>query len=381
MIVGVFSAIFQDGGVQRFSRQLMQGLDEWACTYAEEVRLLSLSDPAGEQQFEAGERSIPVLGFGGSKRKLTQELLALRPHAQLIYFGHPGLAMAGWIAQRAGLSSQPRYLVHMHGIEVWQRMGWLRRQAMQGAVCLSASSHFSIDEFKAAHPENNTPCSVLYPTLDPDSALTKLKFENCDERQQLRLGAREKLGLKPEEFVGFCLARLAKSEKGKGIDTAIGGFAKAVSQCEQPGRFIIAGGGDDIPRLQQVAADHEAADAVTFPGRISDDELLLYYQAADVFIMPSSKEGFGIVFLEAMAAGLPVIAGNTGGSPELVVEGETGFLSGQNDLDLIAGHLSDLLQSPERCFELGMAGRKRAESQFFFDAFQTTLNEIVDPFT
>ena len=121
------------------------------------------------------------------------------------------------------------------------------------------------------------------------------------------------------------MGRLSVHERYKGQDRVIGVLAD-LERSVGPLRYIIAGSGDDRPRLEQLAREHNVSHLVTFAGFVPDEEIQDHYRLADVFVMPSTGEGFGIVFLEAMACGCPVIAGNRDGSVDALAHGELGRL-------------------------------------------------------
>jgi glycosyltransferase involved in cell wall biosynthesis len=120
-------------------------------------------------------------------------------------------------------------------------------------------------------------------------------------------------------------------------------------------RYIVAGKGDDEVRVQSLARELSVEDAVTFAGFVADDELADHYRLADAFAMPSTGEGFGIVFLEALACGTPVLAGNRDGSVDAVDKGRLGRLVDPTDVRQIANGVVELLQrkGPELWFERG----------------------------
>lgn len=136
-------------------------------------------------------------------------------------------------------------------------------------------------------------------------------------------------------------------------------------------RYVIIGTGPDEARLRQLAQSKGVSDCVLFLGACSDDELLAWYARCTAFVLLAESrqggadvEGFGIVFLEANACGKPVIAGNSGGVSEAVLDGETGLLVDPSDASAVIGACMRLLADPELCRRLGEAGRRRVERDF-----------------
>src|SRR5439155_14667299 len=134
--------------------------------------------------------------------------------------------------------------------------------------------------------------------------------------------------------------------------------------------YVIAGGGSDSARIRKLADDIGVGPLVEIRQKLTDSALSDTYRESAVFVMPSLKEGFGLVFLEAMAQGKPVIAGNHGGTPELVVDGETGFLVNYGDSLEISYRLVQLLSDDQLRTRMGRLGRERAIREFSFDHFR-----------
>ena len=135
------------------------------------------------------------------------------------------------------------------------------------------------------------------------------------------------------------VARLDASEGYKGVDQVIRALARLPSATRP--HYVVAGDGDDLSRLRALAVALEVP--ATFLGRISDEELVDLYRAADLFIMASRNEGFGFVFIEAMACGVPVIGGGVDGSVEALDGGRLGLLIDPLDIDAIRRAISDTL--------------------------------------
>lgn len=128
-------------------------------------------------------------------------------------------------------------------------------------------------------------------------------------------------------------------------------------------RLRVVGGGPELVALRHAARGLGLDGAVTFLGEVPDDDAVRReYAGAAVFCLPSMQEGFGLVFLEAMAAGLPVVAGDAAAVPEVVPDGEAGLLVPPEDADALARALADLLADPARRARMGAAGRTRAEA-------------------
>ncbi|RSM58686.1 alpha-(1-2)-phosphatidylinositol mannosyltransferase [Actinoplanes sp. ATCC 53533] len=150
--------------------------------------------------------------------------------------------------------------------------------------------------------------------------------------------------------------------------------------------LLIVSGGPYRDKLQALARAEGVESDVVFTGSVRWEELPAHYAAGDVFAMPCRTrgagldvEGLGIVYLEASATGLPVLAGDSGGAPDAVREGETGFVVGGSDVPAIAGRLADLLADPDRARVMGAAGRAWVEKEWRWETKAARLAELLQP--
>jgi len=150
--------------------------------------------------------------------------------------------------------------------------------------------------------------------------------------------------------------------------------------------LLIVSGGPYRDKLQALARAEGVESDVVFTGSVRWEELPAHYAAGDVFAMPCRTrgagldvEGLGIVYLEASATGLPVLAGDSGGAPDAVREGETGFVVGGSDVPAIAGRLAELLADPERARVMGAAGRAWVEKEWRWETQAARLAELLRP--
>lgn len=153
---------------------------------------------------------------------------------------------------------------------------------------------------------------------------------------------RKRYALRESDKVILTVARLDTGERYKGYDKVMMALPAVIAECGSV-RFIVVGTGDDQPRIAALANTLGVADAVTFAGFVARTELADHYRLADAFVMPSTGEGFGIVFLEAMACGTPVIAGNKDGSVDALDKGRLGKLVDPDSIESIAGGIISIL--------------------------------------
>ena len=180
--------------------------------------------------------------------------------------------------------------------------------------------------------------------------------------------------------VVVCVSRLVPR---KGQDVLV----RALSEIRRrvpDAALLVVGGGGDMPRLQRLAVESEVGDHVRFTGSVPWGELPAHYAAGDVFAMPCRTrfggldvEGLGIVYLEAAAVGLPVVAGMSGGAPETVRHGETGLIVDGTDVPAVAEAVADLLRDRDRARAMGVAGRAWVEQEWRWDTLAARLRDLL----
>jgi phosphatidylinositol alpha-1,6-mannosyltransferase len=194
-------------------------------------------------------------------------------------------------------------------------------------------------------------------------------------RAQLR--ARYGLGERP---VVVCISRLVPR---KGQDMLIKALPDIRSRVDGAA-LVVVGGGPHAETLHRLAVDCGVDSHVVFTGGVPNAELPAHYAMADVFAMPCRTrgagldvEGLGIVFLEASATAVPVVAGDSGGAPETVREGETGRVVDGRSHDAIVGAISDLLADPSNARRMGQAGRQWISRDWNWDVHTARLGDLL----
>ncbi|MGP3988539.1 glycosyltransferase family 4 protein [Streptomyces sp. 3N207] len=190
---------------------------------------------------------------------------------------------------------------------------------------------------------------------------------------------RARLGL-TERPVVVCVSRLVRR---KGQDTLIEAMPR-VLEAVPDAVLLIVGGGPYRADLEKLAASRGLTDAVRFTGPVSWEELPAHFGAGDVFAMPCRTrrggldvEGLGIVYLEASATGLPVVAGDSGGAPDAVLNGETGWVVPGGNPAETADRLTELLRDPELRTRMGTRGREWVEERWRWDLLAERLRELL----
>ncbi|UCD85134.1 MAG: glycosyltransferase family 4 protein [Deltaproteobacteria bacterium] len=172
--------------------------------------------------------------------------------------------------------------------------------------------------------------------------------------------------------------------KRKGVDNVLLALPKVIEKIPNL-KYLIVGKGDDEIRLRKIVEDVGLDRYVDFLGYISREDLLHVYNTSDVFVMASREvksqstiEGFGIVYLEANACGVPVVGGRSGGIPEAVIDGETGLLVDSDNIEEISQAILRILKDEHFARELGEKGRQRAEAEFSWDKITKRVHSVLE---
>ena len=360
MIVALLPELLSQGGIQRMGQNVCAVLQELADDLGETCELLSLNDPKGLHQLEVAGRSFVVRGFAKNKISFVWALLTKCFKTRILYLGHPNFAPLGLLCRF--LNPSVRYVVSAYGLEVWHPLSALGRLGLQHANAVTSISDFTARKLIEVQGVDPAKIEVI-----PCVINAELLHANGNGAQPDSQRLSQKILL--------AVARLDTRERNKGLDEVILALPHLATTFPEV-VFVIAGDGDDRSRLEELARKHGSSDRVVFKGGVSDKELVELYKSCDVFLMPSSQEGFGIVFLEAMAFKKPVIGGNHGGTPEVILDNETGFLVEHGDVDVLADRIAVLLGDPELCKKMGEAGRRRVEENYTFEPLRKRLMDL-----
>ncbi|HEV7968245.1 MAG TPA: glycosyltransferase [Candidatus Acidoferrales bacterium] len=364
-IVGLFTDLLPAGGVQRSSRHVAGVAARFASDRGISARFLSLNDPQGLHTVRVGSLECSASGYAGSRIQFAAAALRAAARKPVLVFAlHPHLAPIVW-AMRAR-TRELRSIVFTHGIEVWQPLGWPRGAALRRADLIIGPSSDTVQHLISEQHLLPGQVQRLPWGLDPE-------FE-----------ARLAAAAPPSPPPGFprtgqtilTVGRWDSVEQYKGADTLIASLPRVLKVAPDTS-LVLVGDGDDRPRLEHLACELGVSERARFLHGLTPEQLLACYANCNVFALPSKGEGFGFVFLEAMACGKPVIGGAHGGIPDIVENGVTGLLVPHGDAERLALALESLLGNPTRAREMGARGRERVQKEYSFEEFQSRLTRIL----
>ena len=308
------------GGISKFNRDLLKALDAAPPV----IRTIALPRFVILLIAETIPESVVFNRMAArGKFAFVQQWFKLLVHFEvshhLVVCGHINLLPLAWLFARFKRS---RLVLIIHGLEAWKPTGHFLVDWLAGRVDNVISiSQFSADRFSSWTKIAKDRIFILPNCVD----LTRFQPRDRD----LNLITRYSL---EGRRVLITVGRLAASERCKGIDEVLMLFPRLLKKFSDLA-YLIVGEGDDRPRLEEKVRSLGLNDAVIFTGQISDEEKAAHYNLADLYVMPSSGEGFGIVYLEAAACGVPVIGSKIDGSREALLDGELGHLVNPHNLD------------------------------------------------
>lgn len=256
-------------------------------------------------------------GFNGKRLSFAFNLLASAFKFDTVILSHINLLLFGKIIKN--LKPSTKIILWAHGIEIWRTIPKWKKTFLQQHTDIWAVSTYTKQQIITRHQINATRISVLNNTLDPFFHLP-IVFEKP-------IDLIERYQIKPDSYVLFSLTRLSATEHKKNYDTVISAVSHLKTQF--PNLVYLIGGKADEQehlRLQQHIDQHQLGAYVKLTGFIEEQEITAHFSLADTFVLPSEKEGFGIVFIQAAACGCQVIAGNTDGSTDALLHGKLGQL-------------------------------------------------------
>ena len=337
------------GGIQTFARFVVRALGELypeaeICVFAKyDRRTSSQQSEVSDQQVETEPSPITrVIGFGNWPGPMRAMAFAVGVIWRAVWIWrlpddvptiiistHVNFAPMGRVVQRLG---KIRFCAIGHGIEVWDVPKANVRKALRAADQLVAVSDFTRQRMARVLEINPDRIEILPNTFDAE------RFRPGPKPAALL----QRYGLAPEQPVILTVARLAATEQYKGYDQVLRALPAVLRQFPQS-RYVIVGDGPDRGRVERLSKELRVEERVVFAGYVPNEELAGHYNLCDVFVMPSKGEGFGIVFLEALSCGKPVIAGNKDASVEAVLGGKLGMLVDPDDVAAIANAISRIL--------------------------------------
>lgn len=293
---------------------------------------------------------------------------AIRDRPSLIICSHLRFAPVALLIHK--LLGIPYWII-VYGIDAWNISNVLRKDALKCADKIISIGEYTRD--RLIREQNLPPAKfrILPVTFDAD------KFKVGSKSQYLL----DRYNLQPDQAIILTVCRLESREKSKSYDQVMAAL-QIIRRMIPNTHYLLVGEGSDRGRIEKLVNQLDLKDNVTLTGFIPDEELCDHYNLCDIFAMPSKSEGFGIVYLEAMACGKPCIGGNQDGAIDALSHGELGILVDPDNIDAIAIALLSLLRKehPNPILFQPESLRREVIYRFGFEQFKQKLQEYLEDF-
>ncbi len=358
------------GGIQQFNRSMQLALSAQVVSAGSSLTHFSLVDSTGDADSryvaEGAKKNFLFRGFKGSKAAFIKAVLKQAGKCDYVVLGHVNLLPLLLLPRLNIINS---WLV-VHGVEVWQPLSFFKHRGLQKVQKILSVSRFTMEKMQSIH--GVAPGKLVY-------------FPNCIDPfyTQMPLLPVAKWNrhwrLDTTRTYLLTVARLAHTEAAKGYDEVIRLLPQLAAEIPNIS-YLLAGKSDEAEyqRIRALAESLGVGDRLLLPGFVPAESLPAVYHFADCFVLPSTKEGFGIVFLEAAWWGCPIIGYAAGGVPEALLQGKLGHLVPYGENSKLQSAILQTLMNSDRRDDRIINNRLNVNAHFSFTMFQTRISQLFD---
>jgi phosphatidyl-myo-inositol dimannoside synthase len=349
------------GGIARYSRLVTRALCESSCLQRLDVIAFWDTDHTViDSRYLFGDK-LSYTPSGGGRAAFIQATVGLLQQRRYDVVISALVGLSPFLFIPSIRNSAARRVTFIYGVDAWHRLPWHKRVAVQRSDVVISNSQYTARRAVDANGLDPSRLRLLYGCLDPE-----LESRPLGARTDASRGTRAAL----QGRTIVTVSRLAMGED-KGHVAVLRALPSIL--CKIPDlHYVIVGDGSFRPGLEDLARNLGVADRTHFVGSVSDAEVARYLDSSEAFVMPSRMEGFGFVFLEALAHGVPVIAGIHDAAPE-VLGPDGGLMVDTDDVQRVAESVIRVLADSELRGRLVAAGRRRLDAKFRYPVFRETL--------
>jgi phosphatidyl-myo-inositol dimannoside synthase len=354
------SAFSTNGGIEKFNKAFMKALTEQS--EKGKIKVLSSHDDKCEEKYISVDY---FKGFNGNKVFFSMEAVAEAGKFDIIIVGHINLAPVGLLINK--LYPDKHLILITHGIEIWDELSSIKRNFLNSVYEIISVSNYTRSRIMEMHNINSAKIKILPNTIDPffEKPGNYTKPDYLMQRYEIKTG----------EKIILTICRLSSAEMYKGYDKVIEILPLVLNSL--PGtKYILAGKYDEEEkkRVNALIEKSGVENNVILTGFISDAELTDHYRLADLFVMPSKGEGFGIVYLEAMVCGVPVITGNKDGSKEIIEKLKIGKSVDPDNPDELVSAIVSMIKDADKPKELISS---TVEDVYGFSGYKQKVTDLI----
>jgi phosphatidyl-myo-inositol dimannoside synthase len=310
----VFSAT---GGIEKVCRIKGKALYEHGLENSLPIKIMSMHDPAEAALNNIYFPAEIFKGYNAAKFSFIKDAVKEGVKSETVILSHINLLLAAWLIKK--ISPHTKIILLAHGIEVWQPLNARKKMMLASCDKIVSVSSFTKDKIIGLHSIESTKCKVLNNCIDPYLIKPLQKNKN--------IHLLKRYGFTSNDIILLTLTRLSPKDRYKGYAFILAALETLVIKNTKL-KYLLAGGctADEKQFIDGLIKTYKLEKHVVLTGFIKEEELADHFSLADIYVMPSVKEGFGIVFVEAMYYGVPVIASNADGSTDALLQGKLGLL-------------------------------------------------------
>lgn len=354
------------GGIERMAKVLTKIFhDSHTQGIFKKFKSLSLYDTEDDIDIRFCDKKSFV-GFKGNKIRFCISVLSSGFKSDTIFLTHINLLLPVMIT--AMLAKKKRIILLAHGIEVWEPLSSWKRHFINKHVEVWAVSRFTAAKFQQINRIHSSQIRILNNCIDPF-----FQYPTNFIKPPYLL---KRYSLNPTQPVLLVINRLSSKEQYKGYDKVILAVHRLIESFPTI-KYLIAGKADkeELERLNSIIYSAKLENHVQIIDFINEDELVDHFLLADLFVMPSNQEGFGLVFIEAAACGCPSVAGNSDGSSDALLNGSLGCMVNPDNIDDIVENISAELRGKSVNKRLI---QKLCRKHFSFEVYQQIVLKILN---
>lgn len=324
-------------------------------------QLLSLYDDQPDSKYIDAKS---FKGFNGKRLAFLFNTIRIGLNANTILLSHINLLLFAWILNK--IQPKKRIILIAHGIEIWTELPKWKTRFLQKSTEVWAVSEYTARQIQKIHHLVPAKIKILNNSLDPFFSIPAGFSKPGMLSQRYQLSSSTK--------VLFTLTRLSSQEQYKGYDQVI----LALKNLPEDVIYILAGKADEKEeaRVLSLIAAHKLVHRVILTGFLAEDEVQKHFLLADLFVMPSKGEGFGIAFIEAAACGLASIAGNADGSRDALLNGKLGDFVDPNNVEELSKAIAKHLALPKSAAD-ALHLQKLCLNAFSFEQYKTNFLNLL----
>jgi len=354
------------GGIGRFIEEVIFSLK-----HNKNFKVLKFFAKVDQYSSYSGNEIHKAIGKSNLIKNLSYASIiithAIRNHPSLIMCMHVNFSPCALLLKY--FFNIP-YVVCVYGIDVDSNLSYFRKMSLKRADSVITISNWTKKKV-ILHGVQKENIVIVGLTASKDKFIIDKKNNNYFKKYNIKKKAK----------IILTVSRLSSDEKYKGYDRIINSLTQVIKKYQNV-HYLIVGSGNDSERVQRLIAKKKLEKYVTLTGFIRDDELPSMYNFSDIYAMPSTNEGFGIVFIEALLSGIPVLGGNADGTKDALDGGKLGILVNPYDSeelinslvlmldDKLPTHLSDSITLRKNCI-------KKHSSAAFYSKVNLVVNRII----